>query len=91
MRGVPVAQIKNRCDLALIGTGTDQFRPPAPAKNEPQRIQQNGFPRARFTGQHVQTGLKAQIEMVDNQQIPDVETAQHRLSPQARENQSHCP
>ena len=77
-RGMARRQVKHRCNLALFCPGAHQFSPPAPAQHKPQTVQQNGFARTGFPGQHVQPRLEGKIQMVDDQQIADFKRTQHR-------------
>jgi hypothetical protein len=58
--------------LALVSALPDQFGPAAPPQHEPKRVQQDRLSRPRFTGKHIETRLKHQIQPVDDQNIPDL-------------------
>ena len=87
-------QIELGDNLALLGSLAHQFRAPAPAQHEPKRIQQDGLTCTGLASQNVQTRLKAQLQMVDNQKVANIKRAQ--LGPALTfvprpQPQSHCP
>ena len=46
--------------------------------SQPQRIQHNRFPRARFACEHVQSALKRQRKLFDQHHIMNDEACKHR-------------
>ncbi len=85
MGGMIRGQIEDGNNFALRCPLPDQFRAPAPAQNKTQRIQQDRFARAGFSREHVQAGLKRDVQPVDDQHVANVERAQHQDIPGAGE------
>ena len=94
VHGMIRRESKHRRDLALLGPGTNQLGPPAPAKDKAQSFKKDGFPGAGLAGQHVEARLKLQSQPIDDQHIADVETPEHGSPPGRRGaclHHSHSP
>ncbi len=85
MGGMIRGQIEDGNNFALRCPLSHQFRTPAPTQNKTQRIQQDRFARAGFSREHVQAGLKRDVQPVDDQHVANVERAQHQDIPGAGE------
>ena len=62
-------QVKPGNHLALLSALTHKLRPTAPAQNEAETIEQNGFARSGFPGQYIEPRLKFQLQMVNDQYV----------------------
>ena len=78
MGGMAARQIEFRDNLATFGPCPHQFCATAPAQHKAQGIQQDRLARAGFTGQHIQPGLKIQLQPVDDQHVPNFQRPQHQ-------------
>ena len=77
VRGMAFGQVENGGDLALLRAIAHQFRPPAPAQHETQRVEQDRLARAGLAGEHVQTIAELEIEMRDDEHVADFKVTQH--------------
>jgi hypothetical protein len=66
-----------RGDLALLHAVTHQPGVAATAERQRERIEQDGFARAGFTGQHRKAPGKLDIEPFDQDDVTDRQTRQH--------------
>ena len=69
--------VEHRGDLALLGAVTDEARVAAAAERQREGIEQDGFARAGFPGQHRQPTGKLDIEPFDQDDVTDRKTRQH--------------
>ena len=51
------------------------------AQGQLQRVDQNGFARAGFAGEHRKPGMKVQLERGDDDKVADGQPAQHHTTP----------
>lgn len=71
------AYLKNGGHLAPFRASAHHVGPTAPAKCEPQRIEQNRFARPGFAGQHIQPRTEVHRQPLDDGNVANVEAAQH--------------
>ena len=64
-------------DGGLLGAGPHQPRIGAPAKRQPQGVEQDRFPGTGLPGQHAQPGTEGERQPVDQNDIADGEAEQH--------------
>ncbi len=64
----------------LCRTGADQARIGARACRQAQAVEQDRFPGARFTGQDAQAFMNVQFEAIDQDNIGNGQTGQHRAA-----------
>ncbi len=69
--------IEYRGDLALFDAMTDEAGVAAAAERQRERVEQDGFARAGFAGQHRQPTGKLDIEPFDQDDVTDRQTRQH--------------
>ena len=79
--GMSGGQIEHGRHLALGGACAHQLGPPAPAQDKAQAIEQDRLARPRLAGQHVQARREFQRQPVDQQDVADVQHAQHHAAP----------
>ncbi len=72
--------IEHRGDLPLLDAVTDEARVAASAECQRECIEQDGFARAGFTGQHRKATGKFDIEPFDQDDVTDRKTRQHAKS-----------
>ena len=75
LRRMSLRQIKPSGHFPLLGALAHQFSPPAPAEHKPKRIQKDRLTGTRFTGKHIETGLKLKFKPLNNQHVPNIEPA----------------
>ena len=75
--GMLLRHIKYGRDLALLGPIAYQTRIAAPAQRQRERVQQDGFARAGFTGEDSQTFEEIDIEPLDQDDVADRKPGQH--------------
>ncbi len=77
--GMGGAEVEGGRDLADIGAGADDVGAATPAEDEPERIEQDRLPRPGLSGQDVEAGAEVELQPVDDQDVADVEAAEHGL------------
>ncbi len=77
LRGGGIIQGKLALHRCAFFSGPDDARIPAPAEQQLDRIHDDRFSRAGFTGQHEEPLLKTQGQLLDDREIPDAEFPQH--------------
>ena len=77
--------IEHRGDLALLHAVADQARVAAAAERQREGIEQDGFARAGFAGQHREATGKLDIEPFDQDDVTDRQTRQHARSVPSRD------
>ena len=75
-------------DLALLDAVTDQAGVAAAAERQRECIEQDGFARAGFAGQHRKATGKLDIEPFDQDDVTDRQTRQHARSIPSRDPSS---
>ncbi len=76
-RRMALGHIEHGGNLALLHTVTDEARVAAAAERQREGIEQDGFARAGFTGQHREATGKLDIEPFDQDDVTDRQTRQH--------------
>ena len=71
-------QVKAGRHFALFCALAHQIGAPAPTQNEPQTVQQDRLACPGFAGQHIQAGLKHQIQPINDQHVADFKGSQHQ-------------
>ncbi len=95
MGGMAGGEIEDSRHLALRRPRPHQRRAATPAQHKTQGVQQDRLAGAGLAGQHVETRPEVKLQPVDDEQIADIETAQHgsvpsrapRLQPAPRRQQ----
>ncbi len=72
-----LGHIERRRDLALLDAVANQARIAAAAERQREGIEQDGFARAGFAGQHREATGKLDIEPFDQDDVTDRQTRQH--------------
>ena len=80
-----LGDIEHRGDLALLDAMTDEAGVAAAAERQRESIEQNGFARAGFAGQHRKATGKLDIEPFDQDDVTDRKTRQHARSVPSRD------
>ena len=73
-------QVEHRDHLTLSGALANQFSPAPPAQHKTQSVEQDRLAGPGLTGQHIEAGLKIQLQPVNDQHIADIKTAQHHAT-----------
>jgi hypothetical protein len=71
--------LEDRRDLPLIGAVADERAVAPGAQSQQQRVKQDGLARTGFAGQHRQADLEAEVEALNENDVPDREAGEHSL------------
>ena len=69
---------EERLDLGLVGTRAQQIGAAPVAEQKAERPHQDRLPGAGLPGDDVQPGLEGDLEILDDREIADAQTGQHR-------------
>ena len=75
--GMIGAHIEGGRDLPLVGAMADKRTVAPPAKGERERIEQDGFARAGFAGEHGKAGIELKVEPFNQNDIADRQLDEH--------------
>ncbi len=70
--------LEHRADLGPLAPGAHRLAAAAAARHQRQRVDQNGFARARLAGERGGSGAELQIDVVDDSEISNGKLNQHR-------------
>ena len=73
--------LKGGPDGGLLGTAANQFPGCTVAKNGVDGVDEDGFARTRFAGQHVQAGCELHLGLFDDRDIFNFQLCQHVDTP----------
>ncbi len=68
--------VEGRGDLGALGAVAHDFAAGATAGGEQQRIDDDGFARAGFAGEHGQTGAELELELIDDREVANLQIGQ---------------
>ena len=74
---MPLRHVEGGRDLALLRAVAHEAGVAAAAERQRERIQQDGFARAGFAGQHGEATGEFDIEPFDQDDVTDRQTRQH--------------
>ena len=75
--GLP-AEVERRADLGALGAHAHDAGIAASAENETERVDEDRLAGPRLAGEHAEAGRKVDLELVDEDEVADGESAQHR-------------